>query len=411
MAEEERHVKADMFGEGNTISIGRPYIEEVIDGVYMRARVTLYEQEQVMWFSVKPLYREYLTEDRADAFVTALLTTAMREGRDIVSEAPVTRRLLYQMNQFLIPMLAENMEEYHRITVYAEPTDRKLECAGAVGTGWTGGVDSMFTYMQNYQNAVQGYRLTHLLIANNGAIEGESARETLRRMVEKAEKGFADEAGLSVIGVDTNFEEILSEKFIFVIGIRHSAVILALQKLFRVFLNSSGYDFSEFSFEKGSRLGDMAYYELGVLSYLETDNTIFFSSGGAFTRMQKLKHLSEFSLAHRYLHPCIYALRDNCGNCGKCIRVETALYSLGVLDKFSAVFNIEEFQQNKNWYISQILEKKHLQHYSEILQLLRQQGVSLEKAKRMMRISLIQREIIKWINIIKTMVNWRGYKR
>lgn len=410
MADGEGQAKVVMPGERHAISIGRPYIEEASDGVYMRAKVRLYTQAQVMWFSVNPLYREYLTEDRSDAFVVALLTTAMRGDRDIVCEAPVTRRLLYQMNHYLIPMLAENIEEYHRITVYAEPTDMKLECFGAVGTGWTGGVDSMFTYMRNYQNAEQDYRLTHLVIANNGAIEGKSTSETLNGMVEKTEKGFSNEAGLSVIGVDTNFEEILSEKFLMVMGLRHSAVILALQKLFAVFLISSSYDFSEVSFRKANLLKNIGYYEMPVLNWLETDSTVFYLSGGAFTRMQKLKGMSDFSLARKYLHPCIYALRDNCGKCGKCIWVETALYSLGVLEEFSDVFDIEEFKKNKDWYIAEIMKKMHVRHYRETLQLLGQQGVNLKKAKSRMRISLLRGEIVKWTNFIKQRVNLKCRK-
>ena len=53
-----------------------------------------------------------------------------------------------------------------------------------------------------------------------------------------------------------------------------------------------------------------AYYELFVLSNLETDTTAFYSSGGQVSRMQKLDELSEFPVALKYLHPCIYAARE-----------------------------------------------------------------------------------------------------
>ncbi len=226
-----------------------PYIEKLVDSYRLSAKVELQEKEQIMWFEVKELYGEYLISDRADSFVVALFMTAMREGIDIECQAPVTRRLLYQINHYLIPMMAANMNGFHSIKIYAQPTDAILECANAVGTGWTAGVDCMFTYMRNSNKKYSSYKLTHLLIANNGAIEGDSSmkkREVLWKMVKKTEEGFAAEEGLNVIGVDTNLQEILQEGFLAVVGVRHASVILALQKLFRVFLSHQHMDFQIF---------------------------------------------------------------------------------------------------------------------------------------------------------------------
>ncbi len=198
----------------------------------------------------------------------------------------------------------------------------------------------MFTYMQNVYSADPVHRLTHLLIANNGAIIGDT-RETFRQMIEKAENGFAAETGMQTIGVDTNVQEILDENFLAVTDMRHAAVIIALQKLFHVFLESAAFSFSEFSFSADH----VAYYEVQLLKCFETDTTIFYSSGGSYLRWQKLQKLSEFPLAHRYLHPCIYALRENCCLCDKCIRTEAVLYDLGTLDRFASVFDIEKFEE------------------------------------------------------------------
>lgn len=91
--------------------------------------------------------------------------------------------------------------------------------------------------------------------------------------------------------------------------------------------------------------------------------------------MQKLERLSDFSLAWRYLHPCIYALRDNCCQCGKCIRTETALYGLGTLERFDRVFDIEKFERNKEWYFSEIRKSKKHADAGDVLSLLKQQGI------------------------------------
>ena len=372
-----------MNRKDHLIKIGKPYIEKLVDNYRLSAKVVFQEKEQIMWFEVKEIYGEYLISDRGDAFVVALFMTAMREGADIECQAPVTRRLLYQINHYLIPMLAANMNGFHYIKVYAEPTDAVLECANAVGTGWTAGVDCMFTYLQNFNKKYSSYKLTHLLIANNGAIEGNSfkkTREVLWKMVKKTEEGFAAEEGLKVIGVDTNLQEILQENFVAVVGIRHAVVILALQKLFRIFFDSSSYEFSNFSFNTEN----IGHYEWLVLNYFETDNTVFYYSGGAFSRGQKLKALSEFPLAQKYLHPCVFALKENCGHCGKCIRTQVALYGLGKLEQFSNVFDVEAFEKDKEWYFEKMLFYERNIDYKEALNLLEQRGIDLTNIRRRM---------------------------
>lgn len=367
----------------NEIRIGEPYLEQFSDSVRLCAPVLLHGREETMWFSVAPEYGEYLTDDRADAFVAGIFTTAMREGADIVCEAPVTRRLRYQLGHYLIPMMAANMADtFHPIKIHAAPADVKLPCAGAVGTGWTGGVDSMFTLMQSLHAEEPSRRLTHLLITSNGALEAEDNTALLRELVQKARAGIAAETGLKVIGVDTNLQELQSERFLSVAAFRHSAVTLALQKLFGAFLWSSAYEFARFSFDPENAF----YYELVIYSSFETDTTVLYSAGGAYSRVQKLRALSEYPLAYKYLHPCIHVAGKNCGRCGKCVRTEAALYGLGTLERFSAVFDVDAFERDKDWYFAQVLANPRSQHYGEALVLLRQRGIEPSpKAKRMAR--------------------------
>lgn len=363
-----------MANEKQPITIGTPWLEDTEDGVRLCARIGLKGREEILWFSVDRRYGEFLTEDRADPWIVALLTTAMREGIDIVCEAPVTRRLRYQLNHYLIPMMAANMDVFHEITIRAALTDEQIPCAGAVGTGWTGGVDSMFTYMCSVRGREE--KLTHLLITSNGALEEPDNSAALKGLVEQAEAGFAAEAGLQVIGVDTNLQDVLPEPFLAVGSFRHGSVVLALQKLFRVFLFSAAYEFSRFSFDAENSF----YYDLASLSCFETDNTTFYAAGGAYSRVQKLQELSDFQPAHKYLHPCIHITGKNCGRCGKCVRTETVLYGLGTLDRFSEVFDVEEFEKNKDWYLAQLLANEKSQHYGEALVLLRQRGIELSPA-------------------------------
>lgn len=328
------------------IVVGEPYTEMVEESVRLCAQVLLHGKSQTMWFSVPKEYGRYLTEDRADAFVAALLTTAMREGTDIVCKTAVSRQMLYQVNQYLIPMLlSQEGGEYHAVTVRAEPADSLLECEGAACTGGTGGVDCMFTLLQDQKLPLGSrHKLTHLFLANDGAIEGDMPKETLRRMMDRAERKIVPELGLRMLGIDTNLSQILPEKFFKVVNFRHGAAILALQKLLGTGLISSGYRY----FEPRADDAGIAYCDMLIAACLSTEYTVFHSTGAGFSRIQKLEQLSQFPLARHVLHPCIYVTpKINCGTCGKCLRTQVSLYALGELERFSDVFDVDKFKKKK----------------------------------------------------------------
>lgn len=355
------------------ITIGKPYIRRETDRVSLCARVTIQGSMEEAWFSVDPGYAQYLTDDRLDAFVVGFMTTAMRLGADICCEAPITRRLYYQITQYLIPSMAANMDVYHPITIHAPVTDTPLPCEGAVGTGWTGGVDCSYTLMTHMNPEEPGMKLTHLLVANVGTLESDHNRELLHYMAEKARSGIARELGLSVIAVDSNIHLLQNESYLSVESFRLPAAVLAVQKLFGVYLHSSSYEFGRFAFVSENS----GYYELLTLNCFETDCTVFYCTGSGVSRTQKLKELSDFSFARKYLHPCIYAQRDNCGKCGKCVRTQGVLYALGTLDRFGRVFDLDAFYQNKEDRLAEILARKEGQHYGEVLAVMKERGMEL----------------------------------
>ena len=364
------------------IILGRPRLERSASGVRLCSDVELLGQKHTAWIEVADEYAKYLTDDRLDAFVAAFLPAAMREGADLVCEGPVSRRLLYQVKMYLIPVLSAHMAVYREIAVEAAPTDSPLTSEGAVVTGWTGGVDSMYTLMRSFRQGEPGMQLTHLLIANNGSLESEDNEALLQSMVRRAEDGICQETGLKVIGVNSNLQELLDEPYLAVAGYRLPAVVLALQKLISVFYNSSGYEFSKFTFEAENS----AYYEMFLLPHLSTENTVFYSAGGAVRRIDKLRALSDYPLAFRYLHPCVHPGETNCGKCGKCVRTETALFALNTLDRFGEVFDLKAFEDNLDWYVGTVIASRKSQHYGESYVLLREQGRITENQMRYARI-------------------------
>ena len=130
-----------------TIRLSAPVKVASDAGVRVCSEYSCGGETGTVWFETGEKYAEYLTSDRLDAFVAVFLPRAMREGCDILCEAPVSRSLLYQVCHYLIPTLSRNIGEYSNIRLIASPADDLTQGRGAVVTGWTGGVDSMFTVM------------------------------------------------------------------------------------------------------------------------------------------------------------------------------------------------------------------------------------------------------------------------
>lgn len=366
------------------IIIGKPYITEQSNSASLCAEVLLGGERQILRYTVESQYKSYLTDERADAFVVGILTYAMRIGADIICRAPLSKHLHYQLTHYLIPSMAAHMDSFHNISLQAEVALKPLPKSTAVATGWTGGVDCLFTLLRTLNAPQIHHRLTHLMITSNGSLEDSDNTGLLHALVEKAKNGVGKELGLQVVGIDTNIQELVHEHFLSVVPFRYASSVLALQKLFSIYYNSATYDFASYAFDEKNA----GYYELFVLNNVSTENTTFYSGYGAFSRAQKLEQLSNEPLAWRYLHPCIEPLPEkNCGHCGKCVRTIAALHGLGSLENFGAVFDLPDIKENMDHIIANVLANNTSQHYAEALALMKQGGIEIsEKAQRMARI-------------------------
>lgn len=378
------------------IKIGTPCVESRDGLCRLCARVELDGRERTLWFEVGEQYGEDLVYDRADAFVVGLLPAAMARGADLVCEGPVTGRLLHRLNEYLIPTLSAHVTRWNPMKVCAAATEVKLPCKGAVATGWTAGTDSFFTLMKHLRPAQESRRLTHLLVASHGAIEGAGSTETLRRMEDNA-RAFAEGKELAVISVNSNVQTFDTEGFGEVGSFRSAAVGLALQKLFGAFLHSSDYAFSRFNFGKH---GD-GYYQILSLGYLESDTTVFYSAGGALSKTEKTRQLAEYPLAYDALHPCVYVTRSNCGRCAKCLWTEVALYVFGRLEEFRSVFDVDDFYANKELFLTALVRDKHLTSFGDLLEVMREKDLDQEfiaKTDRILqRINRAKRNQTLWL--------------
>jgi hypothetical protein len=103
------------------IIIGHPYIEERQNGSYLLSDVIDKGRNHSykLWYSVDITYGKYLCNDYADPFLLAVLQVAIVSGQDIKVEAPVSKRLLFNCRNTLIPLFSKMHKVNRLISVYS----------------------------------------------------------------------------------------------------------------------------------------------------------------------------------------------------------------------------------------------------------------------------------------------------
>lgn len=354
------------------LSIGEVYLQNLPEQTRLCADISADGRGTTLWFGLEPDQAHYLCAERSDAFVMALLPMAMRRGSDIHFQTPMSRRLRYQLENYLVPTLAGAGDLYHPIRLHGPVTDEPVKNEGAVGTGFTGGVDSLYTIMTH--GADSDYPVTHLAVFN-AAFFGETKRlETFRRVCRETRK-FAEEMQLNTVFLDNNLADALPERMLDVYSFRNIACAMALQGLFSQYLLSSGGDVSRFQLD----LRESSRYDMLTISCAQTDSLAIHWSGSPVKRFRKLEELADWEPAQRWLHSCMRAPlgASNCGNCLKCVRDLCSLYAQDNLEKFSAVYDIPAFYKALPQRFAVVLSNPTTLSYRETLDAMKERGKTI----------------------------------
>ena len=344
------------------LHIGNPEIRNNGAFCELHALIRTDETQYDMWYRVEKEYGHYLTAERADAFIVALLPYALKHSLDIESEQVTSAKLFYQLNGYLIPALAKYAKAYHPIELRSRLCHDPLPNAGAVGTGMSGGVDSYYTILKNYNTDNTSYNLTHLTFFNvgsHGDHGGEKARELFKKRIADAKEN-AERLGLPLVIVDSNISEFILMEHLATHTYRSCSAVLALQKLFAVYLFSSGHDLLDF----GISSENCGYQDVLNVHCLATENTDFYLSGLQERRIDKEMFLADQQEARERLNVCV-AGEHNCSRCEKCLRTMIGLYALGRLDDFSAVFDVDDFKRNLAKRLGFMVGRLHKLSYRE----------------------------------------------
>lgn len=335
------------------VKISKPSIIHLKDGmVRLSALVELDGVCRALWIAVEEKYGQYLCAERSDAFVIGLLPVAMRRHLDIVCEAPVNERLLFQLRSTLLPLLARYGGDVHEVKVEAPVDSTVLETAGGVGAGISCGIDSLHIVKNCASDDYPGLKLTHLVLNNVGAFANDKNDDFQYKWTIELAKKFCAEYGYDLVLTNSNIFEFTNKDF----EVQHTYLnifaVYCLQKLWKAFYYGSG----GIDFMKGFTLYDHEHhdcsaYDLILLDALSSNSLKIYSEGAAYERLDKMAHIIDFEPAQKYLEVCVMGTGKNCGRCVKCARTLLMLDYLGALDKFAKVFDVEAYKKDRHWYL------------------------------------------------------------
>lgn len=357
------------------IIIHKPVLTFTASSVIISAEFEIDQHSDSLWYKFPLNFKDYIVTEQLDSFLVGLLFLGLKTGRDIQLKAPVSARLFYTINHYLIPALCLANPKLKRIKIIdAGLNEKDLNEGGVSGTGLSCGVDSFATYYDHISDggSFKIEYFTYLNAGSHGDSGGEKARRVFFKRLESV-KGFASKQGKEIITIDSNLSEILKMNFQSTHTLRNVSCILNLQKLFRNYYYASPHRFDYYSLNSED-IGDA---DILITSLLSTESTCFFASAAHLNRIERTDLISNFPATFEYLNVCTnpnnQGARMNCTSCDKCLRTALTLDLLGKLHLYEQVFDCEKFKRNRNNFIGKLMATKNKdKFYRDIVDLLRE---------------------------------------
>lgn len=365
------------------MKIYSPQLIESDDEVKIQTKFEYTEGYKTLWYSIDKKYAKYLTTEKSDAFVVGLMLLAMQHNEDIYLEGKMSEILYYNLNNYYIKLLSLSLSYLNEIKIFPESLDngKSYVCERAVGTGFSGGVDSFSTICQHMlEDIPQSYKITHFLFTNVGS-HGEFDTDSAKKLFNDRYnllKSYPEEVGKDFIKIDSNISEILNMKYTHTHTVRNVSTVLLMQKLFGKYYYSSGFKIDQTKVPVNDKVkdGSMAYFDSISQKYLCTETFSFISTSLQLDRVERTQLVSNYEPTYKYLNTCVQDGK-NCSICFKCARTILTLELLNKFDNYKNIYNLKAFNKKRNFYLANIIVDKNLNYNQEILKLAKKNGYNL----------------------------------
>ncbi len=340
--------------------ISKPKIFQQKSEILFRVVVEFTEGPETLWYSLNHAFGD-LVSDSCDAPLVALLIPAMANGEDIHVTGAISERLLYNLSGSYQRLLQYIIPSLHRVEIHPEEVHTRTVRASGVATGFSGGIDSYCVLADYcYSDVPEAFKITHLLFNNVGS-HGKGGERLFRERYARLNP-VAEHIGLPFVMVNSNVDAFYKKGLGFeqTHTVRNLSVALLLQGGIGRYMYASGFSFKDVFV---GATYDMAYSDTIALPLLSTETLDAFSVGSEYTRIEKTLRVANLCDSYDTLDVCVNAdhtqNRTNCSTCWKCMRTLLSLDICGVVERYSASFNLDVYKQRKSKYIGQVLMSRY----------------------------------------------------
>jgi hypothetical protein len=353
------------------MKINKLEVLETGEYITVRSYVEFAGTGEYLWYSMDAKYEKYLTVEKLDAFLIGALLLGMKHGEDIIVDGTVSEKLFYNLSSYYIKILSIMIPNMHEVKIIPQDLDGKgtHACRGAVGTGFSAGIDSLCTFIQyTRHDTPPHYRITHLVFNNIGShgSDLEKAKKLFKSRYTVV-KDFATEVGVDIIMIDSNLHALLQMSMPMTHVPRNISSVLLLQGLFGKYIYSADHRFEDwFLYQKI----DTRFLDPATVHLLSTETLECVSSGCQYSRPEKTAIISDYPTCYKYLNVCIHPREDgrNCSRCEKCLRTLFTLEMLGRVKCFEAIFDLVAYQRERTRYLIWLMSNRNISYNREILE-------------------------------------------
>lgn len=378
------------------IHIGKPVIELKDNFAYLSVsyKDDVRNIDTNIYYRTEIEYGGVLCDQVADPFVLLALLPAIKSGQHIVTEGAISADLKYRLDTSLI-YLFTTIYNPHQTTPISITANNIIDIqfdSYAVACGCSLGIDSLSAIKRHCSESIpKAYRLTHLTFFNIGAL-GEHQLKDANTSFKKElpfVKAFSEQLDLPLVILESNSSILFSEEFDFenTHTLRNACAVLSMQKFFSRYYYASSFPLNNTCISSES----MSYMDAFLLPLLSNRNVQFILADADKSRVQKTEYIAHDKLVQGNLYVCwrdIFSNGNpeykkemdaipyrNCTRCDKCLRTALTLDILGVLDKYSSLFDLEYYYTQRQSYLFTVLAESEINPmYYQIASLIKNSG-------------------------------------
>ncbi len=325
------------------------------------------QQRSNLWYRLGAEHRRLFTKT-SDPFVVAMIFNAMRKSTDLYVHGQVSPSLLRNLEEFQAVWNCWLPNRYTKIEINAdiEQEQPKTNRSENAVMAFSGGVDSCFTAWRHHNGSCGRIRrnLQAAMMIHGFDIPLEE-KNVFERAAENSQKILAP-LGITLIPVATNFRD-LDDYWndAHIAGL--TSCLMLLQEDYEIGLIASSPPYNNISIAPpwGSN---------PITDRLLSNNTFeIIHDGAAFTRAEKIRAISNWPQALRYLRVCWEGEQKdrNCCRCEKCIRTILNFRVIGL--DLPACF--EQDVTGSQIAAVRGLNKQHIFDYKKILSSAKAAGI------------------------------------